>query len=167
MNYVKKVVFPLEILPVVTMGATLFHGAVSLGVLLSAFVLINGFMHWTALLIPLVLLPLVLVILGFAWLLTSLGVYLRDIGQTVGILTTVMLFLSPVFYPVSRLPEKYQLLLLANPLTYVIEQARQVLIFGRFPDWIGLAVYAAIGCMVAWTGYWWFQRTRQGFADII
>ena len=166
-NYVKKVVFPLEILPVVTMGATLFHGAVSLGVLLSAFVLINGFMHWTALLIPLVLLPLVLVILGFAWLLTSLGVYLRDIGQTVGILTTVMLFLSPVFYPVSRLPEKYQLLLLANPLTYVIEQARQVLIFGRFPDWIGLAVYAAIGCMVAWTGYWWFQRTRQGFADVI
>ena len=81
--------------------------------------------------------------------------------------TTVMLFLSPVFYPVSRLPEKYQLLLLANPLTYVIEQARQVLIFGRFPDWIGLAVYAAIGCMVAWIGYWWFQRTRQGFADVI
>lgn len=166
-NYVKKVVFPLEILPVVTMGATLFHGVVSLGVLVSAFVLIHGFVHWTALLIPLILLPLVLMILGFAWLLASLGVYLRDVGQTVGILTTVMLFLSPVFYPVSRLPEKYQVLLLINPLTYVIEQARQVLIFGQVPDWIGLAVYAAISCMVAWTGYWWFQRTRQGFADVI
>ena len=115
-NYVKKVVFPLEILPVISMGAALFHGFVSLGVLLGAFILLNGFLHWTALLVPLVFLPLIFVTLGFAWLLASLGVYLRDVGQTIGIITTVMLFLAPVFYPMSALPEKYHVFILANPL---------------------------------------------------
>lgn len=166
-NYVKKVVFPLEILPVVIMGAALFHGLVSLGVLLGAFALLNGFLHWTALLIPLVLLPLVFVTLGFAWLLASLGVYLRDVGQTIGIVTTVMLFLAPVFYPMSALPEKYHVYLLANPLTFIIEQARQVLIFGQFPNWSGLAVYGVTSFLVAWSGFWWFQKTRKGFADVI
>ena len=166
-NYVKKVIFPLEILPVVAMGAALFHGLVSLGVLLGAFALLNGFLHWTSLLIPLVLLPLVFVTLGFAWLLASLGVYLRDVGQTIGIVTTVMLFLAPVFYPMSALPEKYQVFLLVNPLTFIIEQARQVLIFGQFPDWNGLVVYAAASLIMAWVGYWWFQKTRKGFADVV
>ncbi|KPJ90136.1 MAG: sugar ABC transporter permease [Gammaproteobacteria bacterium SG8_11] len=166
-NYVKKVVFPLEILPIITMGAALFHGLISLGVLLGAFALLNGFLHLTSLLIPLVLLPLVFVTLGFAWLLTSLGVYIRDVGQTIGIVTTVMLFLAPVFYPMSALPEKYQVYLLGNPLTFIIEQARRVLIFGQFPNWSGLAVYGIISILIVWIGYWWFQKTRKGFADVI
>ena len=166
-NYVKKVVFPLEILPVISMGAALFHGFVSLGVLLGAFVLLNGFLHWTVLLVPLVLLPLIFVTLGFAWLLASLGVYLRDVGQTIGIITTVMLFLAPVFYPMSALPEKYHVFILVNPLTFIIEQARQVLIFGQTPNWSGLAVYTAVSLIMVWVGYWWFQKTRKGFADVL
>jgi len=166
-NYVKKVVFPLEILPVISMGAALFHGFVSLGVLLGAFLLLNGFLHWTVLLVPLVLLPLIFVTLGFAWLLASLGVYLRDVGQTIGIITTVMLFLAPVFYPMSALPEKYHVFILVNPLTFIIEQARQVLVFGQTPNWSGLAVYTAVSLIMVWVGYWWFQKTRKGFADVL
>lgn len=166
-NYVKKVIFPLEILPVVSMGSALFQSLVSLVVLLVAFALLNGFIHWTTLFIPLVLMPLILVTLGFAWLLASLGVYLRDVGQTIAIITTVMLFLAPVFYPMSALPDKYHIFILLNPLTFIIEQARQVLIFGHFPDWNGLAVYVVASSLVAWMGYWWFQTTRKGFADVL
>jgi len=114
-NYVKKVVFPLEILPVISMGAALFHSLISLGVLLGAFFLLNGFLYWSTLLIPLILLPLIIVTLGFAWLFASLGVFLRDVGQTIGVLTTVMLFLAPVFYPMTALPEKYQALYPVSP----------------------------------------------------
>lgn len=166
-NYVKKVIFPIEILPVISMGRALFHGLISLGILLIALIMLNGFIYWTATLIPLVILPLLLITLGVAWLFASLGVYLRDVGQFTGIVTTTMLFLAPVFYPVSILPEKYQLIIMANPLTFIIEQARQVLIFGQFPDWSGLIVYSLISLLVVWLGYWWFQKTRKGFADVI
>jgi lipopolysaccharide transport system permease protein len=166
-NYVKKVVFPLEILPVVSMGAALFHGLISLGVLLIAFVLFNGYLHWTAALAPLVLLPLVILTLGLAWMLASLGVFLRDVGQTIGIITTVMLFLTPVFYPITALPEEMRPWIMANPLTFIIEQAREVLIWGRLPDWLGLGVYTLVATVVAWAGYAWFQKTRKGFADVL
>jgi len=166
-NYVKKVVFPLEILPVISMGAALFHTLVSLGVLLIAFVLFNGYLHWTAVFTPLVLLPLIILTLGLAWMLTSLGVFLRDVGQTIGIITTVMMFLAPVFYPVAALPEEMRPWLMANPLTFIIEQARAVLIWGRLPDWTGLGIYTAITTVIAWAGYVWFQKTRKGFADVL
>jgi lipopolysaccharide transport system permease protein len=166
-NYVKKVVFPLEILPIVTMGSTLFHSFVSLIVLLMAILVVNGSIYWTVILAPFVFLPLIVLSLGLSWFLASIGTFLRDVGQTVGILTTVLLFLSPVFYPLSALPEKYQGLLLLNPLTYIIEQARRVLIFGQMPDWIGLAAYGLFSCLFAWLGYAWFQKTRKGFADVL
>ncbi|MBW8305990.1 MAG: ABC transporter permease [Thiobacillus sp.] len=166
-NYVKKVVFPLEILPVVSMGAALFHSLVSLGVLLIAFVLFNGYLHWTAVLAPLVVLPLVILTLGLAWMLASLGVFLRDVGQTMGIITTVMLFLAPVFYPITALPEEMRPWIMANPLTFIIEQAREVLIWGRLPDWVGLGIYTLAASAVAWAGYAWFQKTRKGFADVL
>jgi lipopolysaccharide transport system permease protein len=166
-NYVKKVVFPLEILPVVSMGAALFHSLISLGVLLIAFVLFNGYLHWTAVLAPLVVLPLVILTLGLAWMLASLGVFLRDVGQTIGIITTVMLFLAPVFYPVTALPEEMRPWILANPLTFIIEQARDVLIWGRLPDWLGLGVYTLVATVIAWAGHAWFQKTRKGFADVL
>ena len=103
-NYVKKVVFPLETLPIIAMGAALFHTFISLGVLLMAFVIFNGYLHWTAIFTPLVFLPLVVLTLGLAWMLASLGVFLRDVGQTIGIITTVMMFLAPVFYPITAIP---------------------------------------------------------------
>jgi len=166
-NYVKKVVFPLEILPVVSMGAALFHSLVSLGILLLAFIIFNGHLHWTVVFAPVVLLPLVIVTLGLAWLVASLGVYLRDVGQTIGLITSAMLFLAPVFYPITALPESFRPWLLANPLTFIIEQAREVLIWGRLPDWFGLGVYTLVASVVAWAGYAWFQKTRGGFSDVI
>ncbi|MCD2511086.1 ABC transporter permease [Comamonas endophytica] len=166
-NYVKKVPFPLEILPVVSMGTALFHGFVSLGVLLLAFFLFNGYLHWSVLLAPLVLLPLVVLTLGLAWLLASMGVFLRDVGQTIAIITMVMMFLAPVFYPVTALPPQYRPWLMANPLTFIIEQMRAVLIWGRLPDWSGLALYTLAATAVAWAGYAWFQKTRKGFSDVL
>ena len=166
-NYVKKVIFPLEILPVVGLGAALFHTLISLGVLLAAILLINGSLAWTALFFPLIILPLLIATLGVAWFLASLGVFVRDVGQTVGIFTTVLMFLSPVFYPINSLPEKFQIWLMLNPLTFVIEQSRAVMIFGKLPDWVGLGIYAGVSLLIAWAGFWWFQKTRKGFADVL
>ncbi len=166
-NYVKKVVFPLEILPVVSMGAALFYSLISLGVWLTAFVVFNGNPHWTVVFIPLVLLPLVILATGLAWMLASLGVFLRDVGQTISIITTVMLFLAPVFYPLTALPEELRPWIMANPLTFIIEQAREVLIWGRLPNLTGLGIYTLVATAVALAGYAWFQKTRKGFADVL
>lgn len=166
-NYVKKVVFPLEILPVIALGVALFHSAISAGVLLAAFALFNGYLHWTAIFAPIVLLPLVILTLGLGWMLASLGVFLRDVGQTIGIITTVLMFLSPVFYPVTAVPERFRPWIIANPLTFMIEQARDVLIWGHLPKWSGLGIYTLTAIAVAWAGYAWFQKTRKGFADVL
>ena len=166
-NYVKKVVFPIEILPLIAMGAALFHSLISLAVLLAAFALFNDYLHWTAIFIPLVLLPLVILTMGLAWMLASLGVFLRDVGQTIGLITTVLMFLSPVFYPVTAVPERFHPFIMANPLTFIIEQAREVLIWGHVPNWVGLSAYTLAAAAIAWAGYAWFQKTRKGFADIL
>ena len=166
-SYVKRVVFPLDTLPWVAMGAALFHAMVTLVVLLLAQILIRGVLPPTALYIPLVVLPLVLFTMGLAWLLAALGVFVRDIGQMTGILTTVLLFLAPVFYPVSALPEGIRKWIYLNPLTFIIEQARDVLIWNKPPDFIGLGKYALFAAFVAWFGFVCFQKLRRGFADVI
>jgi len=166
-NFVKKIVFPLEILPVIAIGTALFHCFVSVLVLLTAFALFNGFLHWTLLFMPLIILPLTILTLGLAWILSSLGVFLRDVGQTMGIITTILMFLSPVFYRVDSLPVEARPWLMVNPLTFIIEQTRDVLIWGRMPDWNGLGIYTAIALFVMWAGYAWFQKTRKGFADVV
>jgi lipopolysaccharide transport system permease protein len=166
-NYVKKVVFPLEILPWVTMGSALFHLMVSLGVWLAAYTLLFGVPHWQLVLLPLVILPLVLFVMGVSWGLSALGVYLRDVGQVIGLLITVLMFLTPIFYPSSALPEKYQTLMLLNPLTPPIEMARGMLYFGELPNVSLLVLYSFISLMFAVLGFAWFQKTRKGFADVL
>jgi len=166
-NYVKKVIFPLEILTLVSAAASLFHFFISLSVLLFAFGVFNGFLNWTIVLVPIVILPLIILILGFAWILASLGVFLRDVGQTVVLLTTVLMFLSPVFYPVSAVPEKLRPILMLSPPSFIIEQMREIIIWGRLPNWTGLLVYMVIAVVVAWTGFALFQKTRKGFADVL
>lgn len=166
-NYVKKVVFPLETLPFVVLLSALFHAAISLGVWLMAYLILFGLPHPTALYLPLIILPYVLFIMGLSWLLASLGVYLRDVGQIIGLLITVLMFLSPVFFPVSALPEQYRQLLYLNPLTTVIEQARAMLYFGEAPDFRILGVYWLATFLFAWLGFVWFQKTRKGFADVL
>lgn len=166
-NYVKKVVFPLEILPWVSLGSVLFHSLVSLVVLLIAQLIINHTLPWTVMLFPLVLLPLIFASLGTAWFLASLGVYIRDIGQITAVFTTVLMFLSAIFYPLSALPEGYQAWLRLNPLVVIIAESRKVLIFGLMPDWIWLGFALLMGLGIAFAGFWWFQKTRKGFADVI
>ena len=166
-NYVKKVVFPLEVLPVMAMASAIFHACISVLILLLALLVLNGRMEWTAIFLPVVLAPLVVLTVGVAWFLAALGVYLRDVGQITAIMTLVMLFLAPVFYPITALPEQYRWIVMANPLTFIIEQARDVLIWGRFPDFAGLGLYLFVAVMVAWGGFFWFQKTRKGFADVI
>jgi lipopolysaccharide transport system permease protein len=166
-NYVKKVIFPIEILPIVIMGAALFHSLVSLTVLLVAFTIFNGYLYWTVIFTPLILLQFVILTLGLAWMLASLGVFLRDVGQTIGLIITMFTFISPVFYPVTALPEKYRPWLMINPLTFIIEETRSVIIQGHTPNWIGLGLYSLIAIIIAWSGYALFQKTRKGFSDVL
>lgn len=166
-QFVKKVVFPLEILPWVSVLTALFQAAVSLAIL----VLYLGFtqfeLHWTVIFVPVVVLPLLIVALGASWGLAALSVYLRDIGQLIGILITVLLFLSPIFYPIDALPVQLRELIYLNPLTLIVEQLRDVVIWGRPPDAGPLALYYAVALVLALIGYQLFQRLRPGFADVV
>lgn len=166
-NYVKKVVFPLEVLPWVSIGSALFHSGVSLIVWLSAYTLLFGLPHITALLLPIVIVPLLLSTIGISWALASLGVFLRDVTQLISIISTSLMFLSPIFYPVTALPEKYRPLLYINPMTPVVEQTRAMLYWGLVPDGRITLCYFAASLLIAWIGFAWFQKTRKGFADVI
>jgi lipopolysaccharide transport system permease protein len=166
-NYVKKVIFPLEVLPWVRMGSALFHFAVSLCVWLVAYWVLFGLPHWQVVLIPIVVLPFVLFVMGLSWALSSLGVYLRDVGQIIGLVITVLMFLTPIFYPASSLPPAYQPLMFLNPLTPPVEMARDLLYWGRFPDVTLLMLYSAGSLICAALGFACFQKTRKGFADVL
>lgn len=166
-NYVKKVVFPLEILPAVTLLSTLFHAIISLGAWFLVFITFFGLPHATVFYLPLIVLPFLLFIMGLSWALASLGVYLRDVSQFIGVITTVLMFLSPIFYPATALPESYRHLLYLNPLTPVIEQTRDVLFWGKSPDFAMLGIYWLVTVTIAWLGFVWFQKTRKGFADVL
>ena len=166
-NYVKKVVFPLEILPWVALGSALFHFLVGLIVWMVFYLLFFGLPQTTALLLPVAILPLVLLTLGLSWFLASLGVYLRDVSQVIGIVLTMLMFLSPVFYPLSAIPSDFQALLVLNPLTLAIEHVRDVLVWGKLPDAAEYLVYL-VGCaLMSLFGFAWFQKTRKGFADVL
>ena len=166
-NYVKKVIFPLEILPWVNMGAALFHFAISCIVWLVFYIVEVGVPHPTLMLLPLVLLPMILMTMGLSWLLASLGVYIRDVSQLVGIITMVLMFLSPIFFPISALPASVRPLLLLNPLAHFIEQARDVMYWGKVPNIHAWLAGLIISSVVAWFGFFFFQKTRKGFADVI
>jgi lipopolysaccharide transport system permease protein len=166
-NYVKKVVFPLEILSVVSLGSSTFHLLISLVVWLIFYLIFFGAPHATIILLPLVLIPFMLLTLGISWLLASLGVYLRDITQIIGVITTVLMFLSPIFYPIVALPEQYRPFIQISPLTLVVEQTRDVMIWGKGLEWDTWAIYLSISTAIAWLGFAWFQKTRKGFADVL
>jgi len=166
-NYVKKIVFPLEILPFVTLLSALFHWLISLGVWLLVYGLFYGVPHASVLYLPLIVLPFVMFIMGLSWGLASLGVYLRDVSQIIGVIITALMFMSPIFYPASSLPEDYRYLLYLNPLTPVVELTRDVLFWGKTPAFGLLGVYCVASATIAWLGFAWFQKTRKGFADVL
>lgn len=166
-NYVKKVVFPLEMLPLVILGSAVFHAAISLGILIGANALVGTGLHWTMLLLPVVIGPILLATAGIGWILASLGVFLRDASQVVGFLTALLMFLSPIFYPLTAFPERLRPLLFLNPLTLPVVQVRQVVIDGELPHLHTVLLAYLIGLVVAAIGLWFFERTRRGFADVV
>jgi len=166
-NLVKKVVFPLEILPWVAVLAGLFHVSLNLVVLLGATAVARAGLPLSVVALPLVLAPLVPLLLGLSWFLGSLGVFVRDVGQITTLVVSLLMFLSPVFYPMSSLPERWQPWLLLNPLTPAMEQLRRVTLHGMWPDWTQLLVLLAIATLFAWAGARWFAATRNGFADVL
>jgi lipopolysaccharide transport system permease protein len=166
-NYVKKVVFPLEILPIVSLGAALFHLLISLLVWILFYFVAFGVPKVGILLLPVALFPFVIFVLGLSWFLLSLGVYLRDVGQVITVLVPAIMFLSPIFYPVSALPESFQPIVSLSPITAAVEQVRDLMFWGRGILWPSWASYMLVSVVVGWLGFVWFQKTRRGFADVI
>ena len=166
-NYVTKVVFPLEILSYVAVAAATANFLLALGVLLIFVAISIGGLPLTLIMVPLLLIPYILMLVGLSWFVAALGVYLRDVAQVTGFISTALIFLSPVFYPVSAIPEAYRFVLLLNPMAYIVEAFRGVLIFGQWPDWKALAVYWIASAVVLVGGYAWFRKLRRGFADVL
>jgi lipopolysaccharide transport system permease protein len=166
-SYVKKVIFPLEILPVVSLLAALVNAAFGFSILFVGSLLIVGGLPWTVVMVPVVLAPYCLLILGITWVLSSLGVFLRDLRQLVSVLTSLLMFLTPVFYPLSSIPEKYRWVIMLNPLTLTLEQLRNVIFAGVLPEPEQFAISTATGLGAALLGYYLFMRTRKGFADVL
>jgi lipopolysaccharide transport system permease protein len=166
-SYVKKVVFPLEILPVCVLGAALLQALIMLALVAVLTVWKIGTVNWMGALFPLVLLPLVFLSLGVGWLFSALGAFLRDIGFAVHILTQVLLFGSAVFYPVERVPAKYQWVMLANPLTGVLENGRRMLLRGQEPEWGWLLAVTAFAFVFMLFGYVCFMKSKRAFGDVL
>lgn len=166
-NYVKKVVFPLEVLPWVASGAALFHAAIGTGALLLAMLVSGTPIAPTALLLPLVFALFLPMVVGLMWLLAAIGVYFRDMQQFIAVASTALVFLAPIFYPRAMLPEHNRWLLSLNPLTFVVESARDMLLWGQLPAWPSTLGYLACSMTVAWFGWAMFQLTRRGFADVL
>jgi lipopolysaccharide transport system permease protein len=166
-NYVKKVVFPLEILPLVRLFSTLINAVFSLGVLSAGILIINHFIHWTALLLPLVWLPMILFTLGCGYFLASLGVFVRDIGTVIGVLTTMLFFLTPIFYPINAVPEPFRIFCRINPIAIFVEDARRVVLWGQFPDWSWFFFGMALSVAMLIFGFVWFMKSKKAFADVI
>jgi len=166
-NFVKKVVFPLETLSWSTLGSALFHLLVSTLVLLGFSLIVHGTVPWTIVYFPIVVAVFIPFVAGLIWLLSSLGVFLRDLKQAMGIITTMMMFLAPIFYPQTLIPEQYRNLLYLNPLTAIVNASRDALVWGRAPNWTVLGLYAVAAYLFAWGSFYWFERTRKGFADVL
>jgi lipopolysaccharide transport system permease protein len=166
-NYVKKVIFPLEVLPVVRLLSALINAVFSLGVLFAGILIFNHFIHWTALLLPLIWLPMIMFTLGCGYFLASLGVFVRDMGAVMAVVTTILFFLTPIFYPVSALPEQFRIFCRMNPIAIFVEDARRVVLWGLSPDWSWFLFGMALSVAVLIFGFVWFMKSKKAFADVI
>ncbi len=167
-QYVKKVVFPLPILTMVSVANGIFHLCLGTLILIAMVLATGGQIYWTILLAPIVVMPFLIFLIGASYFVSVLGVYVRDLSQFIGVLVTVMLFLGPIVYPFERVPDtiKYYVLWF-NPLTIVVEQFRAVVLFGNQPDWQMLGTYSIFAVMMFLLGVWFFNKTKDGFADVI
>jgi homopolymeric O-antigen transport system permease protein len=166
-NFVKRVVFPLDVMPWPMVLSALFHALVNMGVLALLMLAVEHRLHAAFILLPLIFVPLILFTLGVSWFLASFGVYFRDISQIMPVVATALLFLSSAIVPVSILSPRLQILFNLNPLTFFIDQARTVALVGDMPNWGVLALTGLGGFFVAWLGHAWFMATQRGFADVL
>lgn len=166
-NYVKKVIFPLELMPIVSVLSAVFHAVISLAIWMLVYTFFFGVPHSTIIYAPLIILPFVFILVGLSWFLAAFGTYVRDIVQVVGVITSALMFLSPVFFPLDSLPESFQMVVRFNPLTIPIEQLRMVMFWGTQPDWTKLLPYTLTSLVFLYLGYIFFQKVRRGFADVV
>jgi lipopolysaccharide transport system permease protein len=166
-NYVTKLIFPLEILPWISVASAAFHLLMSLVVWVAFALYVYGRIHWTIVFLPVVFIPLAMVSAGVGWLFAATGVYIRDLTYVTGLLSSMLMFLSPIFYSLDNLSPGFRTLILANPLTFIVEQTRVVLVNGNLPDFQGIALYMVGSVIFAWLCLAWFQKAREGFADVL
>jgi len=166
-NYVKKVVFPLEILIVVRLLSTLINALFALLVLACGILAFYHSFHWTVVLLPVVWLPLICLTLGCGYFLASFGVFIRDLGAAVNILTTMLFFLTPIFYPISAVPEQFRIFSRLNPLAAIVEDARRVVLWGITPEWPFWGIGLAAAVLVWILGFVWFVKSKRAFADVV
>lgn len=165
-NFVKKVIFPLEILPLSQVVSTFILGFVWFILLFFGSFLMKG-PSLMMLLLPLVLIPLFLTVLGISFFVASLEIYLRDTQYIVGVILQVLFFMTPIFYSVEQLPERFRWVLQMNPLTILIDETRKVVLLHQFPDWLFLGISYLIGIAILQLGFTWFTKTKKGFADVL
>jgi lipopolysaccharide transport system permease protein len=166
-NYVKKVVFPLEVFPIIATGTALVNAMINF-ILLVIFVLFTtGGLSWTVLLLPFALLPVVLFTTGISWGLSALGVYIRDISHVIGISVQALMLLSPIFYSIDVIPDRYLWFYYINPITYFVEDMRSVLIWGEIPRVDKYLLELSFTAIVFVAGLIWFRKTKHGFADVV
>lgn len=166
-NYVKRVVFPLEVLPIAALASNLVHAIMALAVLIAVVLFYGVPLHWTGMLLPLVWLPFLVMLMALGLIVASLGVFIRDIGQVLGFMMTILMFGSTILFPPDMLPPALRPWLLLNPLTIPVDATRDVLLWGTFPDWERLGVYSLVAAAALWTGAWWFLRTKRGFSEVM
>jgi lipopolysaccharide transport system permease protein len=166
-SFVKKVVFPLTVLPLVPVGASLFHAGLSLCMLVVVAMLGGESITWTAVFVPFVLVPFVILLCGVSWLASAIGVYIRDLNQLSGMISTILLFLSPVFIPESAMPPRYASLINLNPVTLIVVEMRKVLFKGELPDFASLGIYLVLACVMCALSLFVFRKLRSGFGDIL
>lgn len=166
-SYVTKVVFPIEVLPVVVVLSSLVNAVMTIAIVLVGQLLLKGVFHWTAIFWPLVVAPYLIFVVALVTFFAACGVFLRDLSQIVSLLVTVTLFLTPIFYPLDAVPGAFRTLMRLNPLTSIIEQSRTVIVFGGLPDFGSLAVYTLCALASLALSFWLFQRLRPGFADVL
>ena len=166
-NLVKRVLFPLEALPVALTLSSLANQMLGTIALIVATLILRKTLPITIFWLPLLLIPQTLLTVGAAWLIASLGVFLRDLAQGIGLVLLAWMYLTPIIYPESVVPDRYRGLLNLNPFTPLVRSYRQIMLEGYGPDWMGLAYFSIFSFVMFCVGYWWFARTRKNFADVI
>lgn len=166
-HFVKKVVFPVEILPVVSLVSAMTPLIVGVIILFAAMLAAGLGVPWTAAYLPLLVLPIALLALGFSWLLSSMAVYLPDLRHVVGVLVSIMLFMTPIFYPASALPDQLSWISTINPIAWTVETAKNILFWGHPLDWRGYGAVTGATALIAWFGYGFFMLSKRGFADVM